>query len=85
MSSSEACSNIGRAVLRVLVATSVLSTTGCAYFHPAFVTQPSRAERAALAGDGILVCERVSLTRKDCTVLPRGEVTRALAEALDRR
>jgi hypothetical protein len=67
--------------MRLAVAASVLLSSGCAYFHPAFATHPPRQSANALGESGVLVCERHSLTRKDCTVMPRSEVTRML-EAL---
>jgi hypothetical protein len=73
------------ALLRAILATSVLLSSGCAYFHPAFVTNASQLQPPAAQGErGVLVCERHSLTRKDCTVMPQSEVTRLLSEVTGR-
>jgi hypothetical protein len=85
VSSGEKRSSYGRAILRFVFAAAIAATSGCAYFHPAFVSEPSRiAQAAALAKDGLEVCERQSLTRTECTVMPREEVNRIFAETFGR-
>ncbi len=76
MSRSEVRSKAGIALLRVIVSVGVLSSGGCAYFTPAFVTHPSRAA----AERGVLVCERLSLVRSECSLVPESEVSRTLSE-----
>jgi hypothetical protein len=70
--------------MRVIVAASVLLSSGCAYFTPAFMTQPSQLRARAQLEEGVLVCERQSLTRKECTVMPHSEVSRMLSEGFGR-
>ena len=81
MSSSEVLPKAG-AMLRIVMCftagVSVLVSSGCAYFHPAFITNPSRA--SAATERGMLVCERLSLTRSDCSVVSHSEVNRMLSE-----
>ena len=85
MSSSRVLSKVGSVTLRVVFAAAVLSSGGCAYFHPAFVTNPSRLHTAgASAEGGVLVCERLSLTRSDCAVMPRSELNHMLSEIVGR-
>jgi hypothetical protein len=71
-------------MLRAIIGAGVLLSSGCAYFHPAFVIHPSplRSNAAASGERGVLVCERYSLTRKDCTVMPYSEAKQLLFEAL---
>jgi hypothetical protein len=86
VSSSGALFKTGSAILRIIIGASALVTTGCAYFHPAFVTNPSQlsANATAFGERGVLVCERHSLRRKDCTVMPYSEVERLFSDALQR-
>jgi hypothetical protein len=71
---------VSRRIVSVLrfgvVASIALGSGGCAYFHPAFVTNP----QVAKSEDGVLVCERRTLTQSDCAVVPRREISRLLAE-----
>jgi hypothetical protein len=56
-------------MLRVIVGTSVVLSSGCAYFHPAFMTDR-----------GVLVCHRDSLRRSACSVVARSELDQVLTE-----
>jgi len=80
VSRSEVRSKAGIALLRVIVSVGVLGSGGCAYFTPAFVTHPSRAA----AERGVLVCERLSLVRSECALVPESEVSRTLSEISSR-
>ena len=73
-------SRVIRAMLRVLLAMSIVLSGGCAYFHPAFVTNP----HAAQSEKGVLVCERQSLTRSNCAVMSHQDVSRLLSETTAR-
>jgi hypothetical protein len=76
----------GSAIVRVIIGASALVTSGCAYFHPAFVTNPLQlsANATAFGERGVLVCEGHSLSREDCTVMPYSEVERLFSDALQR-
>jgi hypothetical protein len=76
VSRNESRSKVGIALLCVIVSVGVLGSSGCAYFTPAFVTHPSRAA----AERGVLVCERLSLVRSECSLMPQSEVSRMLSE-----
>jgi hypothetical protein len=85
MSSGRVLSKVGGATLRVVFAAAVLTSGGCAYFHPAFMTNASRLHAAGASGEGgVLVCERLSLTRSDCAVMPRSELNHMLSEMTGR-
>ena len=74
-------SKLGGAMLRVTIAAGALVSSGCAYFHPAFVTNASPLSAAATSGErGVLVCERRSITRQQCGVMSHSEVHRLVAE-----
>ena len=71
--SSRAClRNVVRVGMRSIAVASVLMLTGCAYFHPAFMTNASAARMPAQ--EGVLVCERRTLREADCTRMSRTEV-----------
>jgi hypothetical protein len=67
-------------MLRLIVGTSVVMSSGCAYFHPAFITNASQLSRTKSAQEGVLVCERQSLRRSACRVMPRSELQQVLNE-----
>ena len=67
-------------MLRVTIAAGVLVNTGCAYFHPAFVTNASPLSAASSRERGVLVCERRSIAHERCGVMSRSEVHRLVAE-----
>jgi hypothetical protein len=62
------------------IVTGIVLSGGCAYFHPAFVTNP----QAAQSENGVLVCERQSLTRSNCAVVSHQEISRLLSETTAR-
>lgn len=82
MSSRGIASKMGGVALRVIVGAGVLASTGCAYFNPAFITNasPLRAAAATTGERGVMVCQRRSITRSECDVVPQSEVNRFLAE-----
>jgi hypothetical protein len=67
-------------MLRIIVGTSVVMSSGCAYFHPAFITNASQLSASKSAQEGVLVCERHSLRRSACTVMPRSDLQQVLNE-----
>jgi hypothetical protein len=75
-------SKIAGVALRVVVGVSVVLSSGCAYFHPAFMTNTSRLSGATSkqAERGVLVCERQSLRRSACSIVERSELNRLLTE-----
>jgi hypothetical protein len=73
--------NVAGVILRIIVGTSVVMSSGCAYFHPAFMTNASRVSGTkSIQGQGVLVCERYSLRRSACTVMPRSDLEQMLNE-----
>ena len=71
------------ALLRSMMLTAVVAMSGCAYFHPAFVTHPTSALERERA-NGVMVCERVSLRTEKCGVVPRSAVRELLDEQRSR-
>jgi hypothetical protein len=69
-------------MLRVLCVAAALPGYGCAYFHPAFMTQPASVKAAAQQAQGVLVCKRESLTRQSCGRMSRQELSHALSDSL---
>ena len=69
-------------MLRVIVGTGVVLSSGCAYFHPAFMTNASQLSGAASkpTDRGVLVCHRDSLRRSACSVVERSELDQILTE-----
>ena len=80
MSSGVQRSTLAGTMLRIIVGTSVVMSSGCAYFHPAFITNASQLSGAKSAPEGVLVCERQSLRRSACTLVPRSELQQVLNE-----
>jgi len=69
---------IGVRAVAVSIATASLFTlSGCAYFHPAFMTNASLA-RSHQQQTGVLVCERPSLRKANCTRMSRSEIQQFL-------
>jgi len=58
--------------VRAIAVAGVLMLSGCAYFHPAFMTNASL--RQVPAEQGVLVCERTSLRKADCRRVSRAEL-----------
>ena len=71
-----------RVMLHVVVGVGIAMISGCAYFHPAFVTNPR--VQTAQSSNGVLVCERHSLGRSDCAVMSHEEISRLLSETTAR-
>ena len=84
VSSSGNRSRVHVTMLRVILSASALMSSGCAYFHPAFITNASSLQTQARAKDGVLVCERHSLAGSDCAVMPHSEVMQVLDEIAGR-
>ena len=82
MSSRGKRSKVAGAMLRVIVGTSVVLSSGCAYFHPAFMTNTSQLSSATSkqAERGVLVCHRQSLRRSACSIVERSELDQVLTE-----
>lgn len=68
-------------MLRVTIGAGVLVSTGCAYFHPAFVTNASPLKAATTVRErGVLVCERRAIAHQRCGVMSHGEVHRVMTQ-----